>query len=107
MGVVNSTLLREAEYFNEVMHEFRVRIKKMMDIRGKVRCLAVDCPQLTMLRRCFKPSAMSYADFLSSVIAISYVINSSVLHIISKPNRGFKIPALLGSRNNTEFDVAR
>lgn len=33
---VNHTLIREAEYLNEVLHEFRVRIKKMMDIRGKV-----------------------------------------------------------------------
>ena len=37
VGVVDHTLMREAEYLNEVMHEFRVRIKKMMDIRGKVR----------------------------------------------------------------------
>lgn len=36
VGVVNQTLIREAEYFNEVVHEFRLRIKKMMDMRGKV-----------------------------------------------------------------------
>lgn len=36
VGVVNQTLLREAEYFNEVVHEFRLRIKKMLDMRGKV-----------------------------------------------------------------------
>jgi leucyl-tRNA synthetase len=36
VGVVNHTLIREAEYFNEVVHEFRLRIKKMMDMRGKV-----------------------------------------------------------------------
>lgn len=36
MGVVDQTLIREAEYFNEVVHEFRLRIKKMMDMRGKV-----------------------------------------------------------------------
>lgn len=38
VGVVNRTLIREAEYLNEVVHEFRVRIKKMMEIRGKVSC---------------------------------------------------------------------
>ena len=38
VGAVNQTLIREAEYFNEVVHEFRLRIKKMMDMRGKVLC---------------------------------------------------------------------
>ena len=36
VGVVNPTLVHEENYFNEVLHEFRIRIKKMMDIRGKV-----------------------------------------------------------------------
>lgn len=36
VGMVDHTLIKEANYLNEVVHEFRVRIKKMMDIRGKV-----------------------------------------------------------------------
>lgn len=39
VGVVDHTLIKETEYFGEVLHEFRVRIKKMMDIRGKVMFL--------------------------------------------------------------------
>ncbi len=35
-GEVNSTLLKEAEYLTNVTHEFRVRLKKMVDMRGKV-----------------------------------------------------------------------
>ena len=37
VGVVDLTLLKEAEYLTHVVHEFRVRIKKMIDMRGKVR----------------------------------------------------------------------
>ena len=39
MGVVDHTLTCEAEYLSEVVHEFRVRIKKMTYIRRKVRQL--------------------------------------------------------------------
>ena len=35
-GEVSETLLREADYLLTVSHEFRVRLKKMMDIREKV-----------------------------------------------------------------------
>ena len=35
-GEVNETLLKEADYLLAVSHEFRVRLKKMMDIREKV-----------------------------------------------------------------------
>ena len=36
-GMVDLTLLKESEYLTNVTHEFRVRLKKMMDMRGKVR----------------------------------------------------------------------
>ena len=36
VGVVDQTLVHEDEYLHEVVHEFRIRIKKMMEIRGKV-----------------------------------------------------------------------
>lgn len=32
---VDYTLLKESEYLTHVSHEFRVRIKKMVDMRGK------------------------------------------------------------------------
>ena len=35
-GKVDLTLLKESEYLTTVTHEFRVRLKKMMDMRGKV-----------------------------------------------------------------------
>lgn len=35
-GPVDHTLLKESEYLTHVSHEFRVRINKMMDMRGKV-----------------------------------------------------------------------
>ena len=35
-GEVDKTLLKEADYLSTVSHEFRVRLKKMMDIREKV-----------------------------------------------------------------------
>ena len=34
-GPVDHTLLKESEYLTHVSHEFRVRIKKMVDMRGK------------------------------------------------------------------------
>lgn len=34
-GGMDETLLKEADYFQTVAHEFRVRLKKMMDIREK------------------------------------------------------------------------
>lgn len=34
-GKVDLTLLKESEYLTTVTHEFRVRLKKMMDMRGK------------------------------------------------------------------------
>lgn len=40
VGVVDHTLLKEAEYLTTVSHEFRVRLKKMVEIRGKVRVRA-------------------------------------------------------------------
>lgn len=39
-GEVSETLLKEADYLLTVSHEFRVRLKKIMDMRGKV------CPWL-------------------------------------------------------------
>lgn len=36
VGVVDHTLLKESEYLTYVSHEFRVRLRKMMDMRGKV-----------------------------------------------------------------------
>ena len=38
-GQVNETLLKEADYLLTTAHEFRVRLKKMMDIREKVQCI--------------------------------------------------------------------
>ena len=35
-GPVDHTLLKETEYLTHVSHEFRVRINKMLDMRGKV-----------------------------------------------------------------------
>ena len=35
-GEVDETLLKEADYLLAVAHEFRVRLKKMLDIREKV-----------------------------------------------------------------------
>ena len=35
-GEVNETLLKEADYLLTVSHEFRVRLKKIVDMRGKV-----------------------------------------------------------------------
>ena len=40
---VNETLLREADYLLAVSHEFRVRLKKMMDLREKV------CPSVSTI----------------------------------------------------------
>ena len=37
VGVVNLTLLKEADYLTTVSHEFRVRLKKMVEMREKVR----------------------------------------------------------------------
>ena len=34
---VDLTLLKEAEYLTNVSHEFRVRLKKMVEMREKVR----------------------------------------------------------------------
>ncbi len=36
VGVVDSTLLKEAVYLNDTLHDLRVRIKRMMEIREKV-----------------------------------------------------------------------
>ena len=36
--VVDELLLKESHYLNEVSHDFRVRIKKMMELKEKV-CL--------------------------------------------------------------------
>ena len=33
---VDKTLLKEADYLSSVSHEFRVRLKKLVDIQGKV-----------------------------------------------------------------------
>ena len=41
---VNETLLREADYLLAVSHEFRVRLKKMMDLREKV------CPSVSTIQ---------------------------------------------------------
>ena len=35
-GVVDKLLLSEMQYFVEASHDFRVRIKKMVEMRGKV-----------------------------------------------------------------------
>ena len=43
---VNETLLREADYLLAVSHEFRVRLKKMMDLRGKVCYTFAVCTRL-------------------------------------------------------------
>ena len=43
VGVVDPTLLKEADYLQNVSHEFRVRIKKMMEMRGKVGHLMYSC----------------------------------------------------------------
>lgn len=37
VGDVNLTLLKEADYLTTVSHEFRVRLKKMVEMREKVR----------------------------------------------------------------------
>ena len=37
VGVVDRTLLKEADYLTTVSHEFRVRLKKMVEMREKVR----------------------------------------------------------------------
>ena len=37
VGVVDPTLLKEADYLTTVSHEFRVRLKKMMEMREKVK----------------------------------------------------------------------
>ena len=37
VGVVDLTLLKEADYLTMVSHEFRVRLKKMVEMREKVR----------------------------------------------------------------------
>ena len=43
-GEISDTLLREAEYLLNVSHEFRVRLKKMMDLREKVVCpIMISC----------------------------------------------------------------
>ena len=44
---VNETLLREADYLLAVSHEFRVRLKKMMDLRGKVCYTFAVCTRLS------------------------------------------------------------
>ena len=36
VGVVDLTLLKEADYLTVVSHEFRVRLKKMVEMREKV-----------------------------------------------------------------------
>jgi hypothetical protein len=36
VGVVDLTLLKEADYLTTVSHEFRVRLKKMVEMREKV-----------------------------------------------------------------------
>ena len=33
---VDQTLLKESEYLTRVCHEFRVRLKRMLEFRGKV-----------------------------------------------------------------------
>ncbi len=35
-GEVELSLLKEADYLTFVSHEFRVRLRKMMDMKGKV-----------------------------------------------------------------------
>ena len=37
VGVVDLTLLKEADYLTTVSHEFRVRLKKMVEMREKVK----------------------------------------------------------------------
>ena len=37
VDVVDLTLLKEADYLTMVSHEFRVRLKKMVEMREKVR----------------------------------------------------------------------
>ena len=36
VGEVDKTLLRESDYLTTMSHEFRVRLRKMMDMKGKV-----------------------------------------------------------------------
>lgn len=35
-GEVEELLLKEVDYLTDVSHDFRVRIKKMVELRGKV-----------------------------------------------------------------------
>ena len=50
-GEVSETLLREADYLLTVSHEFRVRLKKMMDIREKVSKDFFHSVSVTFLKR--------------------------------------------------------
>ena len=38
-GEVDDLLIREAKYLTDVSHEFRVRMKKMSERKGKVRVM--------------------------------------------------------------------
>lgn len=36
VGDIDELIVKEAHYLNDVLHDFRVRIKKMMELRMKV-----------------------------------------------------------------------
>ena len=40
VGVVDHTLVKESDYLTTVSHEFRVRLKKMVEMREKVKVQA-------------------------------------------------------------------
>ncbi len=40
-GEVDLSLIKEAEYLTFVSHEFRIRLRKMMDMKGKVSSIHV------------------------------------------------------------------
>lgn len=43
VGEVEPPLIKEADYLTFVSHEFRVRLRKMMDMKGKVCALYIAC----------------------------------------------------------------
>lgn len=50
---VDEVLVKEAEYLTDVSHDFRVRLKKMMELRGKAskHCISLQTSLSSLNRR--------------------------------------------------------
>ena len=71
---VNLTLLKEADYLINVSHEFRVRLKKMVEMREKVRVRSACsvCPIYMFVVECFLNCMFKDLSSESDTVFIHY-----------------------------------